>query len=172
MDSFTFDEHAAASAVLNMNQIETKRGAEGDDAAGMNRPAKLTRTEEMTEGVRTVAVPKPKQQTASESLELKPYPWFSYRDFSQEQDPDPLTPLTPPGRVPNFPAKMTAILATPEFSDIVAWLPHGRAWRILKPREFEIKVIPKFFEHAKFSSFVRQVRWPWSSPQNRQLQYP
>jgi len=36
-------------------------------------------------------------------------------------------------------------------------MPHGRSWRVLKPREFEIRVIPKFFEHSKFSSFVRQA---------------
>lgn len=89
--------------------------------------------------------------------ELKPYPFFYYRDHSTDSDPDPLEPLTPPGRVPTFPAKLYAILARPELEDVVAWLPHGRAWRVLKPREFETKVIPRFFEHAKFSSFIRQA---------------
>lgn len=89
--------------------------------------------------------------------ELYPAPFFRYRDFSRETDPDPLTPLTPPGRVPNFPAKMHAILSRPDLSDIVAWMPHGRAWRVLKPREFEVQVIPIYFEHSKFSSFVRQA---------------
>lgn len=28
---------------------------------------------------------------------------------------------------------------------------------MLKPREFECRVIPKYFEHAKFSSFIRQA---------------
>jgi hypothetical protein len=28
---------------------------------------------------------------------------------------------------------------------------------VLKPREFEIRVIPLYFEHAKFSSFIRQA---------------
>lgn len=88
---------------------------------------------------------------------LQPAPFFYYKDFSQESDPDPLTPLTAPGRVPNFPAKMHAILSRGELQGIVAWLPHGRSWKVLKPREFEVKVLPKFFEHAKFSSFVRQA---------------
>ena len=73
--------------------------------------------------------------------ELLPAPFFRYRDFSEVADPDPLTPLTFPGRVPNFTAKMHAILSRPDLSDIVAWMPHGRAWRILKPREFEVRVI-------------------------------
>ena len=42
-------------------------------------------------------------------------------------------------------------------TDIVSWLPHGRAWRVWKPREFEVKVIPTYFEHNKFSSFIRQA---------------
>ena len=84
-------------------------------------------------------------------------PFFHYKDFSQEKDPDPLTPLTPPGRVPNFPAKMHAILSHPGLTDVVAWMPHGRSWRVLKPREFETSVIPTYFEHSKFSSFIRQA---------------
>ena len=36
-------------------------------------------------------------------------------------------------------------------------MPHGRSWRVLKPREFEVKVIPIYFEHSKFSSFIRQA---------------
>jgi HSF-type DNA-binding len=52
---------------------------------------------------------------------------------------------------------MHAILSRQDFAGIISWLPHGRAWRILKPRDFEVKVIPMFFEHSKFSSFVRQA---------------
>jgi len=88
---------------------------------------------------------------------LAPAPFFFYRDHSQTPDEDPLTPLTPPGRVPNFPAKMHAILSRPDLADVVAWLSHGRSWRVLKPREFEIRVIPIYFEHSKFSSFIRQA---------------
>lgn len=52
---------------------------------------------------------------------------------------------------------MHSILSRSDLSDVVAWMPHGRSWRILKPREFEIRVIPTYFEHAKFSSFIRQA---------------
>lgn len=88
---------------------------------------------------------------------VKPYPYFCYRDFSSLPDPDPLVPLTSPGRVPNFPAKMHSILSRADLADVVAWNPHGRSWRVLKPREFEVKVIPTYFEHAKYSSFIRQA---------------
>eukprot|EP00578_Thalassiosira_sp_NH16_P008397 CAMPEP_0181116562 /NCGR_PEP_ID=MMETSP1071-20121207/22023_1 /TAXON_ID=35127 /ORGANISM="Thalassiosira sp., Strain NH16" /LENGTH=558 /DNA_ID=CAMNT_0023200827 /DNA_START=163 /DNA_END=1839 /DNA_ORIENTATION=- len=89
--------------------------------------------------------------------ELKPAPYFYYTDHSLEQDDDPLTPIAAAGSVPTFPAKMHAILTNPELADVVGWAPHGRSWRILKPRDFEIRVLPKYFEHSKFSSFVRQA---------------
>jgi len=89
--------------------------------------------------------------------ELKPHPFFYYSDHSLEMDDDPLTPITPAGIVPTFPAKMHAILANPELADVVGWDPHGRSWRILKPRDFEIRILPRYFEHSKFSSFVRQA---------------
>lgn len=91
------------------------------------------------------------------SRELLPAPFFRYRDHSSEVDEDPLLPLTPFSKIPNFPAKLMAILSRPDFADIVCWMPHGRSWRVLKPREFEIRVLPSYFEHQKLSSFIRQA---------------
>lgn len=100
--------------------------------------------------------PVPLEVEASKNHQFRA-PFFYYKDFSHEQDPDQLTPLTPPGRVPNFPAKMHAILSRPDLAEVVAWMPHGRSWRVLKPREFESRIIPMYFEHSKFSSFIRQA---------------
>jgi HSF-type DNA-binding len=85
------------------------------------------------------------------------YPFFNYEDFSSQPDPDPLVPLTAPGRVPNFPAKMHAMLSRDDLAEVICWMPHGRAWKVLKPREFELMVLPSYFEHSKFSSFIRQA---------------
>jgi hypothetical protein len=52
---------------------------------------------------------------------------------------------------------MHAILSNKELSSIIEWLPHGRAWRILNPRIFELHILPKYFNHNKLSSFVRQT---------------
>lgn len=57
-----------------------------------------------------------------------------------------------------FPVKLHYILSNPKYQDCVAWLPHGRGWRILKPKAFEKRLIPKFFRSAKYASFMRQVR--------------
>jgi hypothetical protein len=86
-------------------------------------------------------------------------PYFDYKDYSCVKDPDPSTPVTctAPGHIPNFSAKMYAILSRPELADIVSWMPHGRSWKIHKPREFEAKVIPTYFKHSKLPSFIRQA---------------
>ena len=81
----------------------------------------------------------------------------SYRDFSRD-----LPPKTQKGRshkepAHTFPMKLHTILSNPEFQDIIAWLPHGRAWRILQHKAFEENVIPLFFRHGRYSSFARQV---------------
>ena len=98
-------------------------------------------------------------QTESVTSTDKPVcaPFYYYKDYSTESDPDPVVPVTAPGRIPNFPAKMYAILSRPDLQDIVSWLPHGRSWRVHKPREFEVKVIPSYFEYSKYSSFIRQA---------------
>ena len=82
---------------------------------------------------------------------------YLYIDRANEKDDDPLTPLTPFGSTPNFPAKMYAILANTTFNSSVEWLPHGRSWRILNQKSFEQSILPTFFGHFKFASFLRQA---------------
>jgi hypothetical protein len=115
-------------------------------SASINETAVEESDDEMDETARVFAAPV-----------LKPAPYFYYSDHSLEEDTDPLTPITTSGHVPTFPAKMHAILTNPKLNDIVAWAPHGRSWIILKPRAFEVRILPKYFEHSKFSSFVRQA---------------
>ena len=58
---------------------------------------------------------------------------------------------------PAFPVKLHRILSNPEFRYVITWLPHGRSWKVIKPKAFEEKVIPLYFRHAKYASFMRQV---------------
>lgn len=157
-EPLSFEEQAAVNAVASLgnNNSNGKRDREfsSGDAASGYFPNKAGRFEE-----RAIIGPVPPSQFVDQpqNIILQPYPFFYYCDHSLDIDPDPLTPLTPPGRVPNFPAKMHSILSRPDLADIISWMPHGRAWRVLKPREFEVRVIPTYFEHAKFSSFIRQA---------------
>ena len=98
-----------------------------------------------------------------------------YRDYSRvTKDDDPGleadTPSPTPSsrassessiRVQKFPAKLYVILAQKEFQNIIAWLPHGRSWKILKPALFETMVMPLFFEYSNYHSFNRLVN-AWS----------
>lgn len=152
-----FDDQEIASVVAALGAADGKHSRDDHDVAGgFVRPAKVARYEPIAFAAEPeAAITEP--SAASSTALLRPAPFFYYKDFSTEADPDPLKPLTPPGTVPNFVAKMHAILSRPDLADVIAWMPHGRAWRVLKPREFEIRVIPTYFEHAKFSSFIRQA---------------
>ena len=58
----------------------------------------------------------------------------------------------------NFPARLHDLLTFDEgISDIITWLPHGRAWIVLKKPDFVEKVAPSHFSISKFESFTRQV---------------
>lgn len=59
-----------------------------------------------------------------------------------------------------FPLKLHRLLETAEkeqVSDIVSWLPHGRAFIVRKSKEFVSQVLPKVFKQSKLTSFQRQL---------------
>jgi hypothetical protein len=84
----------------------------------------------------------------------------TYRDFSQSvAEPKAPSPLIAQiaSKEQTFPTKVHLILSDPRWSETIAWLPHGRSWRILQQKKFEKEVIPLYFRHGKYSSFARQV---------------
>jgi len=56
-----------------------------------------------------------------------------------------------------FPVILHRILSDARFQDIITWRPHGCSWKLINKRRFINEVIPKYFNHAKFKSFLRQV---------------
>lgn len=56
-----------------------------------------------------------------------------------------------------FPVKLHDMLSSPSFSHLIAWMPHGRAWKVLKIKVFEERVLPQYFRSGRYSSFMRQV---------------
>jgi hypothetical protein len=65
--------------------------------------------------------------------------------------------MTDLAKTRSFPAKLFRMLEDPDCQECISWQPHGRSWKIHNQHEFEEKVIPLFFRHAKLSSFMRQV---------------
>ncbi len=57
----------------------------------------------------------------------------------------------------NFLMKLYQILETAELSSIIEWGENGKFFKVKNITEFTEKVLPKFFKHNNFASFVRQV---------------
>jgi len=57
---------------------------------------------------------------------------------------------------PTFPFKLHDMLSQPQYADIITWAPHGKCWRVMKPKALE-KILPIFFRHGKYPSFQRQL---------------
>jgi hypothetical protein len=72
-----------------------------------------------------------------------------YRDFaalpppvvstSESKDSQDKTPM----RYRKLPAKLSEMLSRPEYSSIIAWMPHGRSWKIHDADGFVGQVIPE-----------------------------
>lgn len=60
----------------------------------------------------------------------------------------------------NFPQRLMEMLSNENNSDIVTWLPHGKAFLIIKKSKFNSYILPKYFNGTKYSSFTRKlIRW-------------
>uniref|UniRef100_A0A7S3KYR0 HSF-type DNA-binding domain-containing protein n=1 Tax=Amphora coffeiformis TaxID=265554 RepID=A0A7S3KYR0_9STRA len=81
----------------------------------------------------------------------------SYRDFAnvppEKGDETPIHDI----RNMTFSQKVHHILSTPEYEGCISWMPHGRSFRIHVPKNFEVTVCPKYFNHRRYSSFLRDM---------------
>ena len=67
----------------------------------------------------------------------------------------------------NFLQRLMAALADPTLAHVLAWLPHGRSFVIIRPKLFAQEVMPLYFPPVngratthKYSSFTRKLnRW-------------
>lgn len=59
--------------------------------------------------------------------------------------------------VPKFLKKIFSILEENQLNEYVSWNEDGTAMIIKKPTDFANKVLPMFFKHNNFSSFIRQL---------------
>lgn len=58
---------------------------------------------------------------------------------------------------PNFLLKLYNILDTPEYSEIISWDSAGKMVIMKHINLFTEKILPLFYKHSNYSSFVRQV---------------
>lgn len=84
------------------------------------------------------------------------YTDYTYREFS--------TYIERGGRIDkhkksdrNFPALLHIMLSDEQYSHIISWMPHGRAWKIIDKELLMEEAAPKFFGQSKYASFARQL---------------
>ncbi|KAI8979068.1 hypothetical protein BDF20DRAFT_867464 [Mycotypha africana] len=59
--------------------------------------------------------------------------------------------------VPAFLNKLYSMVNDPESDDLICWADDGLSFFVNRQEDFARKVLPRFFKHNKFSSFVRQL---------------
>ena len=57
-----------------------------------------------------------------------------------------------------FPVKLHAILSRPDLSNIISWREDGAAFIVHHPKAFASNVLPCYFDHNNYSSFLRKGR--------------
>ena len=58
---------------------------------------------------------------------------------------------------PNFLLKLYKILETPEYNDIIHWDDTGKYFLVKNLHDFTENILPKYYKHNNYSSFVRQL---------------
>ncbi|XP_076897619.1 heat stress transcription factor B-2b-like isoform X2 [Bidens hawaiensis] len=56
-----------------------------------------------------------------------------------------------------FLTKTYRIVDDPALDEMISWNEHGNAFIVWKPAEFARDLLPKYFKHNNFSSFIRQL---------------
>jgi len=56
-----------------------------------------------------------------------------------------------------FPFKMFTMLSDPLAKGFIWWLPHGRAFKVIRRKGVEERILSKYFRSCRFESFQRQL---------------
>ncbi|CAH1767020.1 11448_t:CDS:2, partial [Entrophospora sp. SA101] len=59
--------------------------------------------------------------------------------------------------VPAFLNKLYSMVGDPDSNDLITWSESGNSFIVKRPQDFAKEVLPRFFKHNNFSSFVRQL---------------
>ena len=59
--------------------------------------------------------------------------------------------------VTSFVSKLYEMLEKPEYHSIISWAPNGDSFVVHSMTEMQQSLLPHYFKHSNFSSFVRQL---------------
>ncbi|RWV95349.1 hypothetical protein BHE74_00016491 [Ensete ventricosum] len=71
---------------------------------------------------------------------------------ASEEAPEPQRTVPTP-----FLTKTYQLVDDPSIDDVISWNEDGSAFVVWRPAEFSLDVLPNYFKHNNFSSFVRQL---------------
>ncbi|KAK4528759.1 hypothetical protein GAYE_SCF64G6705 [Galdieria yellowstonensis] len=78
-----------------------------------------------------------------------------------EEETSSLPTLSPPAQqtpaITPFLLKLYDVLESSSHSSLIQWTNGGDCFQVLKPTEFAHRVLPNYYKHNNFSSFVRQL---------------
>ncbi|CAG8549340.1 43094_t:CDS:2 [Gigaspora margarita] len=69
----------------------------------------------------------------------------------------PRSPRTGNRSVPAFLNKLYNMVNDPQSNELITWSENGNSFLVKRPQDFAKEVLPRFFKHNNFSSFVRQL---------------
>lgn len=81
-------------------------------------------------------------QALEESTAMAAAQTTQHQSMAYVSQPPPVLRASGWVRSQRFPVKLYALLSQPQLSHIISWMPHGRSWKVLKPRIFETAVLP------------------------------
>lgn len=88
-------------------------------------------------------------QALDESTTMAAAQTVQHQSISYLQQPPLVLRASGWVRSQRFPTKLYALLSQPQLSSIITWMPHGRSWKVLKPRVFETSVLPGKNERSR-----------------------
>ena len=75
----------------------------------------------------------------------------------EEKEPFQKDKYKKKGEYPNFLSKLYQILENESYKDIIHWTEDGKYFIISNLHDFTEKVLPKYYKHNNYSSFIRQL---------------
>lgn len=87
----------------------------------------------------------------------KSYMNHTYRDYSRIPPEPDYIPFHNDINNMSFVQKVHHILSQERFRSSIHWQRHGRAFIVVVPKKLESDVLPRYFGHGRYSSFLRQL---------------
>ena len=154
--------NVTVGTLADAQKPETRKGEKGPDGKGAQKDryvyCDFAQIEEEEYDVDYEIDQEGLLQALDESTTMAAAQTFQHQSISYLQQPPPVLRASGWVRSQRFPTKLYAILSQPSLSGIITWMPHGRGWKVIKPRVFETSVLPGKNKNTQFAGQVRMIK--------------